>query len=144
MQEASSSEASRPKAFMTPDMKATDFFDETWPFKIKSFIHSFQLIFHHDRENFSEDRKKALHATSFLFGRAAKWIEPYLYNITNQDPAYLLNTWAIFKYQLFSFFGDLNEFRKAEAELDGIRIKEGGHVSLYISDFRSLVARIGD
>ncbi|MBW0517475.1 hypothetical protein O181_057190 [Austropuccinia psidii MF-1] len=34
--------------------------------------------------------------------------------------------------------------RKAESELDAFRIKEGGHVSLYIADFRSLVSRIGD
>ncbi|MBW0501046.1 hypothetical protein O181_040761 [Austropuccinia psidii MF-1] len=34
--------------------------------------------------------------------------------------------------------------RKAEAEVDSLRMKEGGHVSLYISDFRSLYSRIGD
>ncbi|MBW0586618.1 hypothetical protein O181_126333, partial [Austropuccinia psidii MF-1] len=33
---------------------------------------------------------------------------------------------------------------EAEAELDSLRMKEGGHVSLYIADFRSLVSRIGD
>ncbi|MBW0571202.1 hypothetical protein O181_110917 [Austropuccinia psidii MF-1] len=35
-------------------------------------------------------------------------------------------------------------FRKAEQELDNLRMKESGHVSLYIADFRSLMSRIGD
>ncbi|MBW0533386.1 hypothetical protein O181_073101 [Austropuccinia psidii MF-1] len=77
-------------------------------------------------------------------GRAEKWIEPYLSNLTNQDSSYLLNSRPFFESQLFTLFGDPNEVRKAEAELDGLRMKEGGHVALYIADFRSLVSRIGD
>ncbi|MBW0571777.1 hypothetical protein O181_111492 [Austropuccinia psidii MF-1] len=50
----------------------------------------------------------------------------------------------LFVSQLFTLFGDPNEIRKAEAELDSLRMKEGGHVSLYIADFRSLVSIIGD
>ncbi|MBW0571254.1 hypothetical protein O181_110969 [Austropuccinia psidii MF-1] len=46
--------------------------------------------------------------------------------------------------QLFALFGDQNEVRKAEAELDYLRMNEGGHVSLYIADFRSLVSRVGN
>ncbi|MBW0544700.1 hypothetical protein O181_084415 [Austropuccinia psidii MF-1] len=53
----------------------------------RSFIKSFQLTFHNDKENFSEERKKDLYATSFFIGRAAKWIEPYNSNITNKDQA---------------------------------------------------------
>ncbi|MBW0540461.1 hypothetical protein O181_080176 [Austropuccinia psidii MF-1] len=144
LQAASSSDSSRPPAFKTPSMKAPECFDGTQPFKVRSFIQSCQLIFHNDPANFSQDRKKVLYATSFLIGRAAKWIEPYLSNLTNQDSSYLLNSWPLFESQLFTLFGDPNEVRKAEAELDGLRMKEGGHVSLYIADFRSLVSRIGD
>ncbi|MBW0492074.1 hypothetical protein O181_031789 [Austropuccinia psidii MF-1] len=144
LQAASSSEASRPPAFKTPSMKAPECFDGTQPFKVRSFIQSCQLIFHNDLEKLSQDRKKVLYSTSFLIGRAAKWIEPYLSNLTNQDPNYLLNSWKSFESQPFTLFGDPNEVRKAEAELDSLRMKEGGHVSLYIADFRSLVSRIGD
>ncbi|MBW0561619.1 hypothetical protein O181_101334 [Austropuccinia psidii MF-1] len=90
-QEVSVSDSSRPPAFKTPSMKAPECFEGTQPFKVRSFIRSFQLIFHNYLENFSEDRKKALYATSFLIGRASKWIEPYLSNLTNQDPNFLLN-----------------------------------------------------
>ncbi|MBW0570980.1 hypothetical protein O181_110695 [Austropuccinia psidii MF-1] len=121
LQAASSSEASRPPTFKTASMKAPECFDGTKTFKVRSFIQSCQLIFHNDPANFSQDRKKVLYATSFLIGRDEKWIDPYLSNITNQDP-----------------------IRKAEAELDSLRMKEGGHVLLYISYFRSLVSRIGD
>ncbi|MBW0591464.1 hypothetical protein O181_131179 [Austropuccinia psidii MF-1] len=123
-------------------MKEPECFDGTQPFKVRIFIQSCQLIFHNDLETFAQDRKKVLYSTSFLIGRDAKWIEPYLYNLTNQDPNYLLNSWKLFESQLFTLFGDPNEIRKAEAELDSLRMKEGGHVSLYIADFRSLVSRI--
>ncbi|MBW0479173.1 hypothetical protein O181_018888 [Austropuccinia psidii MF-1] len=144
LQAASSSEASRPSDFNSPSMKAPECFDGTQPFKVRSFIQSCQLIFHNDPANFSQYRKKVLYATSFLIGRAAPRIEPYLYNITNQDLNYLLNSWKIFESKLFTLFGDPNEVRKAEAELDSLRMKECGNVSLYISYFRSLVSRIGD
>ncbi|MBW0511081.1 hypothetical protein O181_050796 [Austropuccinia psidii MF-1] len=71
IQAASSSEASRPPAFKNLSMKAPDCFDGTQPFKARSFIQSFQLIFHNDKANFSEDRKKVLSCTSFLIVRAA-------------------------------------------------------------------------
>ncbi|MBW0573621.1 hypothetical protein O181_113336 [Austropuccinia psidii MF-1] len=119
IQAAASSEVSRPPAFKTLSMKVPE-------------------------SNFSQDRKKVLDATSFLVGRAEKCIEPYLSNLTNQDSSYLLNSCPLFESQLFTLFGDQNEFRKAEAELDGLRMKEGANVALYITEFRSLVSRIGD
>ncbi|MBW0490093.1 hypothetical protein O181_029808 [Austropuccinia psidii MF-1] len=144
LQAAASSKFSRPQAFKTPSMKGPECFYGTQPFKVRSFIQSSQLIFHNDLANFSQDRKKVLYVTSFLAGRAAKWIEPYLSNLTNQDSSYLLNSWPLFESQIFTLFGDPNEVRKAEAELDDLRMKEGGHVALYITNFRSLVSIIGD
>ncbi|MBW0536187.1 hypothetical protein O181_075902 [Austropuccinia psidii MF-1] len=96
LQAASSSEASRPPAFKTPSMKAPECFDGTQPFKVRIFIQSCQLIFHNDPANFSQDRKKVVYSTSFLIFRAEKWIEPYLSNLTNGDPSYLLNSWNFF------------------------------------------------
>ncbi|MBW0527461.1 hypothetical protein O181_067176 [Austropuccinia psidii MF-1] len=72
LQAAFSSESSRPPAFNNPSMKAPECFDGTKPFKVGSFIQSCQLIFHNDLANFSQYRKKALYATSFLIGRASK------------------------------------------------------------------------
>ncbi|MBW0481930.1 hypothetical protein O181_021645 [Austropuccinia psidii MF-1] len=86
IQEASSSKASRRRAFKTPSMKAPEWFDGPQPFKVKIFVQYFQLILHNYPANFSQDRKKALYATSFRIGRAARWIESYLSNFTNQDP----------------------------------------------------------
>ncbi|MBW0481512.1 hypothetical protein O181_021227 [Austropuccinia psidii MF-1] len=144
LQAAASSEVSRPPSFKPPSMKAPECFDGTQPFKVRGFIKSFQVIFHNDPENISQDRKKVLYATSFLIARAAKWIEPYLSNLNNEYSSYLLNSLPLFGSQLFNLFEDPNEVRKAEAELDGLRMKDGGHVALYISDFRSLLSRIGD
>ncbi|MBW0470141.1 hypothetical protein O181_009856 [Austropuccinia psidii MF-1] len=131
-------------AFKTPSMKAPDSFDCTQAHKLRVFIQSCQLIFHNDPANFFSDRKKVLYSTSFLTGREGKWIEPYLSNIFNEDPSYLLNDWPLFESQLFTLFGDPNEVRKAEKELDNWRMKGSGHLSLYIADFRRLMSRIGD
>ncbi|MBW0501640.1 hypothetical protein O181_041355, partial [Austropuccinia psidii MF-1] len=92
LQTAFSSEASRPPALKNPSMKEPEFFGGTQPFKVRRFIQSFQLILHNYLANFYQDMKEVLYSTSFLIGRAAKWIEPYLYNLTNPDPNYLLNS----------------------------------------------------
>ncbi|MBW0559559.1 hypothetical protein O181_099274 [Austropuccinia psidii MF-1] len=118
---------SKAPAFKPPSMKAPDSFDGTQAHKLRGFIKSCQLIFHNDPENFFSDRKKVLYSTSFLI-----------------DPSYLLNNWQLFETQLFTPFGDPNEVRESEQELDNLRMRESGHVSLYIADFRSLMSRIGD
>ncbi|MBW0590408.1 hypothetical protein O181_130123, partial [Austropuccinia psidii MF-1] len=86
LQEPSVSESSSPLAFTTPSMKAPECFYGTQPFKVRSFIQYFQLIFHNDPENLSQDRKEVFYDTSFLIGRDTKLIEPYLSNLINQDP----------------------------------------------------------
>ncbi|MBW0487737.1 hypothetical protein O181_027452 [Austropuccinia psidii MF-1] len=72
--------------------------------------------------------------------------EPSLLEIMQQmtrNPNYLLNSWTLFESQIFTLFGDPNEVRKSEAEVDSLRMKEGGHVSLEIANFRNLVLTIG-
>ncbi|MBW0473869.1 hypothetical protein O181_013584 [Austropuccinia psidii MF-1] len=104
---------SKAPAFKTPSMKAPYSFDGTQAHRFRGFIQSCQLVFHNDPANFFSDRKKVFYSTSFLTGRAGKWIEPYLSNISNEDPSYLLNNWKLFETQLFTLFGDPNEFRKS-------------------------------
>ncbi|MBW0523880.1 hypothetical protein O181_063595 [Austropuccinia psidii MF-1] len=89
-------------------------------------------------------KTSSMKAPECLDGTQPFKIEPHLSNLTNQDPNYLLNSWNLFESKLFPLFGDPNEVRKAESELDSLIIKEGGHVLFYIADFRSLVSRIGD
>ncbi|MBW0497369.1 hypothetical protein O181_037084 [Austropuccinia psidii MF-1] len=122
-QEVSPRDNSRAPAFKTPSMKAPDCFDVTQDHKLRGFIPSCQLIFHNDTENFFSKRKKVLYSASFLTGRAGKCIEPYLSNISNEDPPYLLNNWKLFKAHLFTLFGHPNEVRKAEQGLDNLRMK---------------------
>ncbi|MBW0513022.1 hypothetical protein O181_052737 [Austropuccinia psidii MF-1] len=126
-QEVAPRDNSRDTAFKSPYMKAPDYFDGTQAHKLKGTI-----------------QKKVLYSTSFLTGRAEKCIEPYLSNISNEDPSYLLNNWQLFETQLFTLIGDPNEVRKAEKEFYYLRMKESVHVSLYIAAFRSIISRIGD
>ncbi|MBW0570792.1 hypothetical protein O181_110507 [Austropuccinia psidii MF-1] len=89
-------ENSKAPAFKTPSMKSLDSFDGTQAHKLRGFIQACQLIFHNSPANFFSDRMKVLYSTSFITGRACKWIEPYLSNISNEDPSYLLNNWQLF------------------------------------------------
>ncbi|MBW0575500.1 hypothetical protein O181_115215 [Austropuccinia psidii MF-1] len=86
-------------ALKTSSMKVPDPFNGTQAHILRLFIQSCQLIFHNDPVNFFSDREKALYSTSFLTGRAGKWIEPHLLNISNEDPSYLLNNWQLFETQ---------------------------------------------
>ncbi|MBW0538929.1 hypothetical protein O181_078644 [Austropuccinia psidii MF-1] len=67
---------SRAPEFKTPSMKAPYSFYGTKAYKFRVFIQSCQLICHNDPENLFSDSKKVLYSTSFLTGRAGKWIEP--------------------------------------------------------------------
>ncbi|MBW0481197.1 hypothetical protein O181_020912 [Austropuccinia psidii MF-1] len=116
------SQAAAP-VFKTTSMKTPDPFDGNQAHKLRGFIQSWNMIFHNDPENFFSDRKKFLYSTSFLTGRAGKCIEPYLSDMSNEDPSYLLNNCQLFETQLFTLFGDPNEVRKAEQELDNLRMK---------------------
>ncbi|MBW0471528.1 hypothetical protein O181_011243 [Austropuccinia psidii MF-1] len=124
--EFSPRDTSRASQFKTPSMKAPDSFDGTKAYKLRGFIQYFQLLFHNDPENFFSERKKVLYSTSFLTGRDREWIKPYLSNISNEDPSYLLNNWQLFETQLFTLFGNPNEVRKAQQEMDNLRMKESG------------------
>ncbi|MBW0512049.1 hypothetical protein O181_051764 [Austropuccinia psidii MF-1] len=73
---------SKGPAFKTPSMKAPDSFYGTQAHELRGFIQSCQFIFHNDPE--------------ILTGRAGKLIEPYLSNISNEDPSYLINHWQLF------------------------------------------------
>ncbi|MBW0578810.1 hypothetical protein O181_118525 [Austropuccinia psidii MF-1] len=123
IQEAPPRDNSKTIEFKNPAMKAPDPFYGTQAHKLRGFIQSCQLIFHNNPENFFSDRKKVLYSTLFLTGRAWKWIEPYLSNIFNEDPAYLHNNFQLFETQLFTLFSDPNEVRKSEQELENLRMK---------------------
>ncbi|MBW0578229.1 hypothetical protein O181_117944 [Austropuccinia psidii MF-1] len=143
-QEVSPRDIPKVTASKTPSMKAPDSFDGTKAHKLRVFPQSCQVIFYDEQASFFSDRRKVIYSTNFLTGRAGKWIEPYLSNIPKKVPYYLLNNWKLFETNLFTLFGDPNEVRKAEQVLDNLKIKESGHVSLYMANFKSLMSRIRD
>ncbi|MBW0473850.1 hypothetical protein O181_013565 [Austropuccinia psidii MF-1] len=143
-QAVDSKDTSKAPEFNTPSMKAPDSLYVAKAYKLRGCMQSCQFIFCNDPENFFSDRKKVFYSISFLTGSTGKCIEPYLSNISKEDPTYLLNNWQLFGTQLFTLFGDPNEVRKANKELENFRMKKIGQVSLYIEDFRSLMSRIGE
>ncbi|MBW0468823.1 hypothetical protein O181_008538 [Austropuccinia psidii MF-1] len=122
-QEATPRDNSKAPTFKTPSLKAPDSFYGTQSHRLRGVIQSCQFTFHNDPENFFSDRKKVLYSISFLTGRAGNWIEPYLTNISTEYSSYLLNSLQLFETQLFTLFGDPNEVRSAEQELENLRMK---------------------
>ncbi|KAI8443676.1 hypothetical protein BY996DRAFT_6592461 [Phakopsora pachyrhizi] len=78
-------------AFKTILIKAPNSFDGTNPSKLRNFLQSCQLIFYNNEKTFSKYKKKVLYAALFLSGKAGKWIKPYITQLYNKDPTYLLN-----------------------------------------------------
>ncbi|MBW0567593.1 hypothetical protein O181_107308 [Austropuccinia psidii MF-1] len=137
IQAVSPRDNSKTPAFKTSSIKAPDSFDDTQAHTLRAFIQACQLIFHNGPSNSFSNREKVFHSTYFLTCRVGKWIEPYLPNIFNENPSYLLNNRQLFETQLFMLFCDQNEVRKAEQELENLRMKESQHVCLYIADSRN-------
>ncbi|MBW0551595.1 hypothetical protein O181_091310 [Austropuccinia psidii MF-1] len=87
----------RAPEFNNKSIKALYSFNVTQAHKLRGSIQSCPLNFHNDPESFFSNGKKVLYSTSFLTCRAGKWIEPYLSNISNEDPSCLLNNWKLFE-----------------------------------------------
>ncbi|KAI9629667.1 hypothetical protein KEM48_012731 [Puccinia striiformis f. sp. tritici PST-130] len=60
----------------------------------------------------------------------------------SKKPDCILNNWDKFEQQLFTLFGDPNEVRDAEYELNNLQMKESSKVSAYIAQFCTLQSRI--
>ncbi|MBW0464011.1 hypothetical protein O181_003726 [Austropuccinia psidii MF-1] len=139
LQVVSSPESSRPQAFKNPSMKAPKCFDGTKPFKVRSFIQSCQLIFHNDQQtSLKTERRFSMPPHFSLAGlqNGLSLICP-ISPIKTQITLSILGTCLNLNSLLY--LGT-----KIKSELDSLKIKEGGHVSLYIANFRSSVSRIGD
>lgn len=132
---------SNPPAFQTPEMKKPDSFDGYSHQKLRAYLQQCKLIFLNDPSMFAMDIRKTVYESSYLTGKAFKWIQPYLENMSD-DPEFLMNSWSNFKGHLITLFGDPNELRKAEHQLDVLTMRDSDQASTYISFFRALESRL--
>ena len=58
------------------------------------------------------------------------------------DPDFLLKSWEKFEEQLNTLFGDPNELRNTENQIDNLTMHESDPASSYISSFRTLESRL--
>ncbi|MBW0474988.1 hypothetical protein O181_014703 [Austropuccinia psidii MF-1] len=115
LQEASSSVSSRPSAFKTPFMKAPECFDGTQPFNVRSFIQSFQLIFHNNPANFSQDISLYISDFRSLVSRGGAWGERALiHHFRKGLPSRILDQLASHPSRIDS----LQDLRDVTLELD--------------------------
>ncbi|KAI9619627.1 hypothetical protein KEM48_006213 [Puccinia striiformis f. sp. tritici PST-130] len=126
--------------FKTPGMKART---ASTAKVLQNFAPSFEpagILFSNDPGTFTNDRQRFC-MLSYLGGRAAQWFEPYLELLDSKSRIVSLII-DKFEQQLFTLFGDPNEVRNAEYELNNLQMKESGKASAYIAQFRTLQSRI--
>ncbi|MBW0511143.1 hypothetical protein O181_050858 [Austropuccinia psidii MF-1] len=127
-QAASPRDNSKRPELKNPSMKAPDPLDGTQVHKLTAFIQLCQLIFHNNSEICSLKGRKICTKLSFSLVELANVLSP---------------TFQIFPMNILPTSSIIG-IRKAEQELDNLRINESGHVSLYIADLKSLISKIGD
>ena len=128
-------------AFCTPEMKKPDSFAGSSATKLRTYLQQYKLIFLTDSSMFATNIRKTVYASSYLTGKAFKWIHPFLSNMSD-DPDFLMNSWDLYEGQLLTLFGDPNELRNTENELESLYMKDSDNASSYIASFRSLESRL--
>ena len=112
------SQSTDSKSSKVPDVKKPDVFNGSSAEDLRQFIRQCKLNFSNDPSLFATDRKKCAYAASYLVGKAADWIAPYLDDIENEDQEFILNSWSEFEKSIFHIFGDPNERENYERKLD--------------------------
>jgi hypothetical protein len=119
-----------------PDARSPDKFDGSDRNKLRQFLAQCRVVFLNHERRFASERARILYAASYLTGVAADWFEPFTLDLNNP----VINSWATFESRLQSLFGDPDEVATAEYKLEVLRMREGDHVSNYITKFRTYAA----
>lgn len=106
------------------------------PKKCKEFLSQLALIFNNDPRQYQDnDRAKLSKAISYLRGDARTWASPLI----DADTGVIRDiTYESFARQLKAAFGDPDEVRTAERQLDALR--QTSSCSAYVAQFTSLAS----
>ncbi|MBW0495469.1 hypothetical protein O181_035184 [Austropuccinia psidii MF-1] len=135
-QEVAPRENSKAPAFKTPSMKAPDSFDGTQAHEFRGFIQYCQFIFHNDPANFCNQLLFSLVGLENVFNPTSPISLMKILPISSVIGRYLKPNYSLCLVIPMKS-GKLNKSWI-------LRMKEGGHVSLYIAELRSLMSRIRD
>ena len=94
------------------------------------------------------DQGKILMASTYMKGRAANWIQPYVEDYvsnsadqgTRAETQSLFASWKHFKEEMGRIFGEVDAKNQAEKAIT--RLKQTKSVSKYTAEFKQLQARI--
>ena len=125
-----------------PKARAPDKFDGSDRSKLRAFLSTCRLAFLNHPDRFADDLSKVLYAGSYLSGTAGDWFAPLTLDDADEEEAEILTSWKRFAEELQSLFGEPDEEAAAEREILDLKMKENQQVSLYITKFRSLQARL--
>jgi Retrotransposon gag protein/Zinc knuckle len=114
--------------------------------QFRSFFMQVDLYAGFNSTKYASETEKVLWCVSFFRGKAASWIEGYLANYLenhNQGKCTkdmqkatidIFHTWDGFKEKAEQVFGEVDEGRQAERELQ--RIKQRGSAAQYLAEFQ--------
>ena len=138
---ATPNERRMPKPKMAPPEKFDGNSHDLW-----TFLTNVDLYCEYNEVPMDQD--KILMASTYMKGRAAKWMQPYVKDYmkdqanrgTKNETQELFKSWDEFKKEMGRIFGEIDE--KDQAEKAITRLKQTKSVSAYTAEFKQLQARI--
>ena len=115
--------------------------------ELKEFLLKLDIYLEVNENDFQEEVRKVLFASSFLQGEAFAWFERYVRDyLDNGDRASrptleIFNDCDTFKQEMVNLFGETNEARKAVIALENL--KQDGSMIRYAARFQGLAAKAG-
>ena len=109
--------------------------------KLDDFLLQVELYVRFNSDRINSDSDKVLYAATYLRGRAAQWMKPFLKDWLNSAPdarnvgtTTMFESYAEFRSRITVMFGETNEKQRAILALD--RLKQKGSAANYTADFQ--------
>src|SRR6266481_2946523 len=106
---------------------------------LHTFLLQCKLNFRDCPDLFKDDSTKVNYVLSYLTGSALDCFEPAL--LDSEEPAWLLD-FTLFVQELEDNFGSYDPVGKAEAELEGLRMRDNHQATKYFIQFMQLASRV--
>ena len=109
--------------------------------KVEEWLLQLGLYFHFATEAL-EDQERILFASTYMRGRAAQWIKPYVNRcLTNSKPEEVIANYGSFEDKLKQLFGIADEEAAAERAIQNL--KQVKSVAEYAAEFQHLAIQTG-
>lgn len=117
--------------------KEPERFSGSDPSKLRTFLVSCELVFRAQPGSYNTDDSRINYAMSYLSGTAQTWFEPFIFDPPDPLPDFL-ESWAQFKDELVSNFGEPDAQANAEFKIRRLRMADNHKCARYSVEFMSI------